>query len=68
MAEFRRILITGAAGSLGAHLRGGLAHLADRIRLLDAKGREVKHSTPRLDVKPFSGSKRLEVATRPAQR
>lgn len=35
MAEFNRILITGAAGSLGTHLRHGLAHLADNIRLVD---------------------------------
>ncbi len=37
MAEFGRILITGAAGSLGGHLRTGLAHLADRVRLVDVK-------------------------------
>ena len=37
MAEFNRILITGAAGSLGGHLRIGLAHLADRVRLVDVK-------------------------------
>lgn len=37
MSEFDRILITGAAGSLGGHLRSGLTHLADRIRLVDAK-------------------------------
>lgn len=37
MAEFGRILITGAAGSLGAHLRTGLAHLADRVRLADVR-------------------------------
>jgi uronate dehydrogenase len=35
MAEFERILITGAAGSLGSRLRGGLAHLAERVRLAD---------------------------------
>lgn len=37
MAEFEQILITGAAGSLGAHLRTGLAHLADRVRLADIR-------------------------------
>lgn len=37
MADFGRILITGAAGSLGAHLRHGLTHLADRVRLVDVK-------------------------------
>jgi uronate dehydrogenase len=37
MPEFRRILITGAAGSLGGHLRGGLAHLAGTVRLLDLR-------------------------------
>ncbi len=37
MPEFERILITGAAGSLGSHLRRGLAHLADRMRLADIK-------------------------------
>lgn len=37
MPEFDRILITGAAGSLGAHLRTGLAHLARHIRLVDVK-------------------------------
>lgn len=35
MPEFRRILITGAAGSLGGHLRTGLAPLAERLRLAD---------------------------------
>ena len=30
MPDYRRILITGAAGSLGSHLRAGLAPLADR--------------------------------------
>lgn len=35
MPEFDRILITGAAGSLGSHLRTGVAHLAARIRLAD---------------------------------
>jgi uronate dehydrogenase len=37
MADYERILITGAAGSLGAHLRRGLAHLAPVLRLVDAK-------------------------------
>ncbi len=35
MPEFERILITGAAGSLGSHLRTGLRHLTDRMRLVD---------------------------------
>lgn len=35
MPEFRRILLTGAAGSLGSHLRRGLAPLAETLRLLD---------------------------------
>ncbi len=35
MSEFNRILITGAAGSLGTKLRHGLRHLADHIRLVD---------------------------------
>ncbi len=35
MADYDRILITGAAGSLGAQLRLGLAHLAPRLRLAD---------------------------------
>lgn len=35
MAKYKRILITGAAGRLGTHLRPGLAHLADQIRLTD---------------------------------
>ncbi len=35
MPEFGRILITGAAGSLGSHLRTGLAPLAERLRLAD---------------------------------
>lgn len=35
MPEYHRILITGAAGSLGSHLRRGLTHLAPRIRLAD---------------------------------
>ena len=33
--DYNRILITGAAGRLGSHLRTGLAHLADHIRLAD---------------------------------
>jgi uronate dehydrogenase len=37
MPEFERILITGAAGSLGGHLRTGLAHLAHRVRLADIR-------------------------------
>ena len=37
MPDYHRILITGAAGSLGSHLRGGLAHLADRLRLVDIR-------------------------------
>src|SRR5690606_5837421 len=35
MADYERILITGAAGSLGAQLREGLADLAPRLRLAD---------------------------------
>ncbi len=35
MPDYARILITGAAGSLGSHLRRGLAPLADRLRLVD---------------------------------
>jgi uronate dehydrogenase len=35
MPDYSRILITGAAGSLGSHLRAGLTHLAPRIRLVD---------------------------------
>ena len=37
MPDYRRILITGAAGSLGSHLRTGLAPLAERLRLLDVQ-------------------------------
>ncbi|MBO9456994.1 NAD(P)-dependent oxidoreductase [Paracoccus sp. R12_1] len=33
--DYERILITGAAGRLGGHLRKGLAHLANHIRLAD---------------------------------
>lgn len=45
MPEFERILITGAAGSLGSHLRTGLAHLASRVRLADIKpmGKAAPH-------------------------
>jgi uronate dehydrogenase len=35
MPDYHRILITGAAGSLGSHLRHGLTHLAERLRLVD---------------------------------
>lgn len=35
MPRYERILITGAAGSLGAHLRSGLAPLAKVLRLAD---------------------------------
>jgi uronate dehydrogenase len=37
MPDYARILITGAAGSLGSHLRRGLAPLAERLRLVDVK-------------------------------
>ena len=37
MPEFRRILLTGAAGSLGGHLRQGLAPLAGTLRLVDVR-------------------------------
>jgi uronate dehydrogenase len=37
MPDYHRILITGAAGSLGSHLRAGLTHLAERVRLVDVK-------------------------------
>lgn len=40
MPDYHRILITGAAGSLGSHLRPGLAPLAHRIRLVDVKPME----------------------------
>lgn len=35
MPEFNRILITGAAGSLGSQLRRGLKHLTSHMRLVD---------------------------------
>ena len=35
MAEFERLLITGAAGSLGSQLRGGIGHLCETLRLVD---------------------------------
>jgi uronate dehydrogenase len=35
--DYERILITGAAGSLGSRLRRGLAHLAPRLRLVDVR-------------------------------
>lgn len=37
MPDYQRILITGAAGSLGDHLRRGLVHLAERVRLVDIR-------------------------------
>ncbi len=37
MPDYERILITGAAGSLGAHLRRGLAPLAAKLRLVDVR-------------------------------
>jgi uronate dehydrogenase len=37
MPDYDRILITGAAGNLGRHLRTGLAPLARRLRLVDVK-------------------------------
>jgi uronate dehydrogenase len=45
MAEFGRILLTGAAGNLGSQLRGGLAPLCDRLRILDVRemGRPQSH-------------------------
>jgi uronate dehydrogenase len=48
MPEYRRILITGAAGSLGTHLRHGLAHLAERMRLVDVK--DMGEAGPREEV------------------
>jgi uronate dehydrogenase len=44
MPDYQRILITGAAGSLGSHLRRGLAPLADRLRLADI--REMGDAAP----------------------
>lgn len=35
VAHYRRILITGAAGLLGGHLRRGLAGVAERLRITD---------------------------------
>ena len=35
MARFKRLLITGAAGNLGRHLRGEIGHLTERLRLSD---------------------------------
>ena len=35
MTEFNRILITGAAGSLGTYLRLGLKHLTTHMLLVD---------------------------------
>ena len=37
MPDYRRILLTGAAGSLGGHLRRGLAPLAAALRLADIR-------------------------------
>jgi uronate dehydrogenase len=37
MPDYERILITGAAGSLGSHLRRGLVPLAGRLRLADIR-------------------------------
>ncbi len=37
MARFNRLLITGAAGNLGNHLRTDIAHMADHLRLSDVK-------------------------------
>jgi len=48
MAEFERILLTGAAGSLGGHLRTGLAPLAARMRVLDI--REIARAQPDEEV------------------
>lgn len=48
MAEFERILLTGAAGSLGSHLRTGLAPLCDRLRILDV--REMNSPKPHEEV------------------
>jgi uronate dehydrogenase len=44
MPDYERILITGAAGSLGSHLRRGLAPLAARLRLADV--RELGDAAP----------------------
>ena len=48
MAEFARILLTGAAGSLGSHLRTGLAPLCDQLRILDI--REMPGARPHEEV------------------
>ena len=42
--DYERILVTGAAGSLGSHLRRGLAPLATRLRLADI--RELGDAAP----------------------
>ena len=44
MPDYRRILITGAAGNLGSHLRTGLAPLAETLRLADV--RDLGHAAP----------------------
>jgi hypothetical protein len=48
----RSILITGAAGSLGGHLRTGLRHLAPRLRLVDLRGWARRRSTRRSSLRP----------------
>jgi uronate dehydrogenase len=48
MPDYQRILITGAAGSLGGHLRRGLAHLTERMRLVDV--RDMGAAGPREEV------------------
>ena len=48
MAEFGRILLTGAAGSLGCHLRPGLAPLCERLRIVDV--REMARPKPHEEV------------------
>lgn len=46
--DYRRILLTGAAGSLGSHLRRGLAPLAGRLRLADV--RDMGEAAPHEEI------------------
>ncbi len=44
-ARYRRVLVTGAAGRLGKHLRHGLAGLADKLRMTDLRDLGQTQST-----------------------
>ena len=64
MPEFRRILVTGAAGSLGAYLRTGLAPLAETLRLADIRALRKAAANAEIVIRDLSARAAALEATR----